>query len=63
MKRIAFIVGGLLGLFVSAGFILPALAKLRSGADGSAIVFLVLGVLLGVAAAAVALYGVARVKT
>jgi hypothetical protein len=29
MKRIAVVVAGLLGLFIAAGLILPALAKVR----------------------------------
>ena len=63
MKRFAFILGGLLGLFVAAGFIMPAMAKLRSGGDGGAIGFLILGILLALAAASVAVYGMVRAKS
>jgi hypothetical protein len=65
MKRIIIVLAGLLGIFVAAGLILPALAKARDfGSMPSDVVgFYTLGIVLAVSGVGTAVFGLVRRKS
>lgn len=62
MKRIITILIGLFGVFIGAGLIMPALAKVRDygSMPGEVVGFYTIGVVLAVAGAGTAVFGLAR---
>jgi hypothetical protein len=63
MKSILSIIAGLFGVFVGLGFILPAVAKLRSLEALPTAVLLLIGVLLAAGSVGAALCGIRRPGT
>ena len=62
MKRIITILIGLIGIFIGAGLIMPALAKAHDygSMPGEVVGFYTLGVVLAVAGISTAVFGLAR---
>jgi hypothetical protein len=62
MKKVIIILSGLFGVLVGAGFILPALAKVRDYGlmPGGVVVHYTLGIVITLGGLGLALYGVMR---